>query len=126
MRDLGSGAGGAFGSGRFGGCIGAVEGFAHGVGEGRERSVVNGGFGDEDIGAGRSRVDLIKKERTQEPLGAVASDGVADFFAGDKSDTVLRRVFAKKKDKIGGVPRRVGTAIDRVKFARGAEAVEVF
>ena len=99
-----------------------VEGFG---GDG-EFFIEQGGFGDENVLAGGETIDDGEEMGTQEAFGAVAFDGIAAFFPGDKSHTPERRIFAEKKDKSGGVPSGVGTAIDRIKLPRSAEAVEVF
>jgi hypothetical protein len=99
-----------------------VEGF----GNDGEFFIEQRGFGDENVLAGGETIDDGEKMGTQETFGAVAFDRISDFFPGDKPHTPERRIFAEKKDKSGGVPRGVGTAIDRIKFPRSAEAVEVF
>ncbi len=74
------------------------------------------GFGDPDIITGTEGVGRLKKMGTEQPLGAVASDCIAYFFPGDKSDTVMG-CFSVEKDKIRGMPCRIGTAVDGIKLA---------
>jgi hypothetical protein len=83
------------------------------------------GLGDPNVSTGNQKINVSEKVCTQEALGAVALDGVADFFAGDETDGVCLRVFAIKEDKIRRVPRRIGTLVDRIKTARVSDAIEM-
>lgn len=95
-------------------------------GNGRECFIEQRGFGNPDILTIGKCIDLGEEMGTQEAFGTVAFDRIAYFFPCDKTDTFLQRIFAEEKDKSGGVPSGVGTAIDRIKLPRSAEAVEVF
>jgi hypothetical protein len=95
-------------------------------GNGRECLIKQRGFGNPDILAIGKRIDMCEKMGTKEPFRTVAIDRVAYFFPCDKTDTFSQRILAKEKDKGRGVPSGISTAIDRIKFPRSAEAVEVF
>ncbi len=85
-----------------------------------------GCFGDKHILSGSKLVNVGEKMGTEETFGAVALDGVAYFFTGDKSDTILGGIATIKEDKERGMPRFGGTLVDRIKLTGVSEAVEVF
>ena len=68
---------------------------------------------------------MIEEVGTEEPFGAVAGHGIADFFAGNKSDTLAGSLFAKKEDKVRTVPRSGGLLVDRIELTGVADALEI-
>ena len=85
-----------------------------------------GCFGHKHIVSGCEPINMGEKMGTQETFGAVALDGVAYFFTGDKSDTILGGVVTIKEDKERGMPGFSGTLVDRIKLTGVSQAVEVF
>ena len=85
-----------------------------------------GCFGDPDVLSRTHPVTVIEEVGAQEPFGAIAGDGIADFFPGDKSDTFEGGLFAKKEDKIGSVPRSGGLFVDRIELTGVANAFKLF
>jgi len=71
-------------------------------------------------------INLGEKMSPQKAFGPSAFDGITDFFACDKSHTLIGGIFAIKKDKRRSVPRRSGSLVDRIKIARSTQTAEVF
>jgi len=92
----------------------------------REIGLGQRSFGHPHILAGREAVDLGKKMGAEEAFGPGTFNGIAHFFPRDEPHTPSGVVLSVKKDKIGGMPRRSGPLVDRIKIARSAQAVEVF
>lgn len=85
----------------------------------------DGSFGYENVGV---VIDLGKgfdKESPQTPLGAIALDGVAHFFAGDKGH--LRRLApAIEEDEPRRVPDSVRSFVDSVELTLSRQSPEAF
>ena len=92
----------------------------------REIRLRQRGLGYPHILAGSEAIDLGEKMGTKKAFGPGTFNGIAHFFPRDEPHTPSGVVLSVKKDKIGGMPRRSGPLVDRIKIARSAQAVEVF
>jgi hypothetical protein len=63
---------------------------------------------------------------SEEAFGAIAGDGVADFFSRNKAYPFKRGLFPKKEDKIRGMPCFAGMFVDRIELTGVTDALEVF
>jgi len=58
----------------------------------------------------------LEKVGTKEAFGTITRDGIADFFTGDKSDTLEGSLFAKKEDEVWSMPCFGGMLVDRIEL----------